>query len=52
MFNLSDGSWHALDRSGMGDVNIIVSVFYSVITGRQERKLEVLEAHSNSYEPA
>lgn len=39
-----------LDRSEMGDVNIIVS--YSVITGRQEPKLEVCEARSNSCEPA
>lgn len=39
-----------LDRSEMGDVNIVVS--YSVITGRQEPKLEVCEAWSNSYEPA
>lgn len=24
MFHLSDGSWHILDRSGMGDVNVTV----------------------------
>lgn len=41
-----------LDRSGMGDVSVIVSFLNSVITGRQEPKLEVFEARSNSYEPA
>lgn len=40
-----------LDRSGMGDVNVTMFL-NSVITGRQESELEVLEADSNSSEPA
>lgn len=47
MFHLAARNWHI--RSWTGDVNIIVS--FSVITGIQEPKLKVLEAHSNSYEP-
>lgn len=52
MFHLSDWGWHVLGRSGTGDVNVIVSSFYSVATGRQVPELEVVEAHSNFYEPA